>query len=304
MLSLALDAQAASRFDPLIVTAAYRYGLEPALVKAVINCESRFDPHAISRRGARGLMQLMPATQALLGVPNAFDPQTNIVAGVRYLTMLRRTFGDDVSLFLAAYNAGPQAVIAAGYAVPPFPETQRYVTCVLTNRDRYRQHGFNAQSISSSDMHVQTDEEPRIVVSPLRLSDKVAQVGRRLTLHLEVHHAGPTAAHGVVILTYPEPLVSFIALHTSERETTVRIPPAPNRQTVPSTWPATSYQFLQGVWSVWQPGQQRTAVFALIPRQPQDLALHLSVLLYDDTKTTVQHRWSTVVRIPVRPRTW
>ena len=98
-------------YDQLISGTAQRYGLDAALVKAVVKCESRFDPLAQSPRGAQGLMQLMPATQTLLGVTDVFDPQHNVTAGVRYLAMLRQTFGDNVVLLLAAYNAGPQAVI-------------------------------------------------------------------------------------------------------------------------------------------------------------------------------------------------
>jgi soluble lytic murein transglycosylase-like protein len=130
----ALQGWAASSYDRLIVSAAHRHELEPALVKAVVECESHFDPQAVSSRGAQGLMQLMPATQATLGVTDAFDPWHNIEAGVRYLASLQQTFGTHVSLLLAAYNAGPQAVIDAGYEVPPFAETQDYVSCVLSAR--------------------------------------------------------------------------------------------------------------------------------------------------------------------------
>jgi soluble lytic murein transglycosylase-like protein len=121
---------AATPYDSLIGTAARRYGLEPALVKAVIQCESNFDAEALSSQGAEGLMQLMPATQATLGVSDAFDPSQNIDAGVRYLAILRQTFGTSTPLLLAAYNTGPQAVIAAGYNVPALAATQRYVDCV------------------------------------------------------------------------------------------------------------------------------------------------------------------------------
>src|SRR5215475_16151946 len=128
-------------YDQLIATTAARYGFDPALVKAVIKCESQFNPLAQSPRGAQGLMQLMPATQTLLGVRDAFDPQDNVEGGVAYLAMLQHTFPDNLSLVLAAYNTGPQTVVQAGYSVPPIAETQHYVDCVLRTQDTYRQFG-------------------------------------------------------------------------------------------------------------------------------------------------------------------
>ena len=109
-------------YDQLIATTAARYGFDPALVKAVITCESQFNPLAQSPRGAQGLMQLMPATQTLLGVRDAFDPQDNVEAGVAYLAMLQRTFPDRLALVLAAYNAGPHTVSRQATACPPSPK--------------------------------------------------------------------------------------------------------------------------------------------------------------------------------------
>ena len=86
-------------------------------------------------------MQLMPSTQTMLGVRNPFHPQHNVEAGTRYLALLKQTFGGNVQLALAAYNAGPQAVVAAGYTVPAISETQQYVRCVFTAYERYRQPG-------------------------------------------------------------------------------------------------------------------------------------------------------------------
>jgi hypothetical protein len=302
--ALLTGAAAVSPYDRLIGTTARQHGIEPALVKAVVKCESRFDPRAVSPRGAQGLMQLMPTTQSLLGLVNAFDPQRNIAAGVRYLAMLQQIFGNDVSLLLAAYNAGPQAVIAAGYAIPPFAETQRYVRCVLAARQHYRQSGLNEQFPAASTTRRQTAEERDLVIAPLRLSHHVARVGQRVTVHLEARYVGTEVSHGVVILTYPEPLVSLIALRTSERETIVRLPAGQTGNTIHAAWAPTAYQFLRGAWPMWQPGQRRTAVLALVPRVLQDLALHLSVLVYDATEITLRQRWSTVVHLPVRARTW
>lgn len=300
--SLALGAGGASLYDQLIGATARQYGLEPALVKAVVKCESRFDPAAVSPRGAQGLMQLMPATQSLLGVPDAFEPRHNIAAGVRYLAMLGQIFNGDVSLMLAAYNAGPQAVLDAGATVPPFPETQRYVQCVLAAWHSYRQYGINEQFPAEAPAYA-TETGP-LRITPLRFSQQVAQVGQRLTLHLEALQVGSQTSHGVVLLTYPEHLVSFMALHAAGSDTTVRLPGALAGPLGKALWTGTAYQFLQGRWPAWQPGQRRTAVLALVPRLPQDIALHLSVLLYDATETSVQQRWSTMVRLSVRTNPW
>ncbi len=113
-----------------ILEAAERYGVPERLISAVIRTESAFNPLAVSRKGAQGLMQLMPGTASLLGVRDAFDPRQNIDGGVRHLRALIERFGDDLSLALAAYNAGERAVVSHG-GVPPYPETRNYVTRVL-----------------------------------------------------------------------------------------------------------------------------------------------------------------------------
>ena len=113
-----------------ILEAAERYGVPERLISAVIRTESAFNPLAVSRKGAQGLMQLMPGTASLLGVQDAFDPRQNIDGGVRHLRALIERFGDDLSLALAAYNAGERAVVSHG-GVPPYAETRNYVTRVL-----------------------------------------------------------------------------------------------------------------------------------------------------------------------------
>src|SRR5262249_1071583 len=185
-------------------------GLEPALVKAVIKCESRFDPGAQSPRGAQGLMQLMPSTQALLGVSRPFDPQHNVAAGTRYLAMLKQTFSGDLQLALAAYNAGPQAVVDAGYTLPAIPETQQYVRCVWTAYEQSRQPGATPLLPGLGPLAPAADPRQTLVVSPLRLSSQVAQVGQRLTVQLEAINTSKRAGHGVVMVNYPGHLVSFM----------------------------------------------------------------------------------------------
>jgi soluble lytic murein transglycosylase-like protein len=115
------------KIDELIVAAATRYGIEPLLLFSVMSQESAFKSQAISPKGARGLMQLMPATAARFGVKDIFDPEQNIHAGARYLRFLLDLFDGDISLALAGYNAGEGAVKKYGYAVPPYPETINYV---------------------------------------------------------------------------------------------------------------------------------------------------------------------------------
>jgi hypothetical protein len=116
---------------PLIQRLAQQYSIDPRLVQAIITVESNFDPHAVSRAGAQGLMQLMPDTAARYRVEDPFDPQANVEGGIRYLRDLLRLFPGDLRHVLAAYNAGEGAVQQYG-GIPPYPETQRYVERVLT----------------------------------------------------------------------------------------------------------------------------------------------------------------------------
>lgn len=113
--------------DEMVTQSAQRYNVDSRLVYAVMQQESGFNPRATSYKGARGLMQLMPATASRFGVTDIYDPAQNIDAGVRYLRFLLDTFQGDVELALAGYNAGENAVIRYGNRIPPYRETQDYV---------------------------------------------------------------------------------------------------------------------------------------------------------------------------------
>lgn len=120
-----------SSYDPIIERYADKYGVDPVLVRAVIQIESDFNPGRVSHKGARGLMQLMPGTAKRFGVTQIHDPEQNIHGGVRYLAILSRMFRNDLPRVLAAYNAGENAVIRYG-GIPPYAETSEYVRRGMT----------------------------------------------------------------------------------------------------------------------------------------------------------------------------
>src|ERR1017187_7104946 len=121
----------ATQYDSIIEKAALSAAVEPNLLRAVIVVESGFNSRAVSKRGAMGLMQLMPATAIRFGVSNPYDPKQNVHAGARYLKFLIDRFGQDVRLALAAYNAGEEAVDRNGGRIPPFAEPMAYVPRVM-----------------------------------------------------------------------------------------------------------------------------------------------------------------------------
>lgn len=130
----------------LIVRTAGRHRLDPSLVKAVIHVESGFNPQAVSPKGARGLMQVMPDTGRRFGRTDLFDPEQNVEAGSEYLKYLLSLFDGDVRLALAAYNAGEGAVLRHGRRIPPFRETQAYVPKVLATWDAYARQPAEAET--------------------------------------------------------------------------------------------------------------------------------------------------------------
>lgn len=125
----------ASRFAEIIAEASGKWKVRPELLWAVIAVESRFNPLAVSKRGARGLMQLMPQTAKRFAAGDLFDPRANVLAGAQYLRALLDLFDNNVELAVAAYNAGEQSVIKAGYRIPTNSETMAYVPAVMA---RYR----------------------------------------------------------------------------------------------------------------------------------------------------------------------
>jgi soluble lytic murein transglycosylase-like protein len=128
-------ANSSPNLDQVVQSASDRYRLDPDLVSSVIRAESGFNPHAVSRKGATGLMQLMPKTASQLGVANAFDPESNVDGGSRYLRSLLEQYNFDLIKALAAYNAGPERVQHYG-GVPPYYETRAYVARIVRDFNR------------------------------------------------------------------------------------------------------------------------------------------------------------------------
>lgn len=143
------NSRAGRNYDTLIRSAARRHQLDPELIRAVIKVESNFERKAVSRKGAQGLMQLMPGTAMDMGVGAVFDPADNIMGGSRYLRKLYDRFQGDLELTLAAYNAGPNRVEQSG-GVPRIRETRRYVRQVLGHYRSYRGAGSGVRPTGAS----------------------------------------------------------------------------------------------------------------------------------------------------------
>lgn len=126
-----------AEYEQIIKTCSVKYGVSASLIKAVIHAESGYNPNAVSNKGASGLMQLMPGTARSLKVSDCFDPKDNVEGGVKYLRFLLDTFHGDVSLALAAYNAGLSKVAKYG-GIPPYAETRTYVSRVLSYMQSYQ----------------------------------------------------------------------------------------------------------------------------------------------------------------------
>lgn len=131
----------------LIQTAGHKTGIDPDFIRAVIKVESDFDRRAVSKSGAMGLMQLMPATAEQYGVTDPFDTHQNVLAGSRHLRYLSDRFAGDIRLVLAAYHAGPERVDRARGQVPPIVATKHYITKVLAAYGKYRKAGASGREI-------------------------------------------------------------------------------------------------------------------------------------------------------------
>lgn len=138
------------RYQPLVAEAARLYSVDEGLLHSVIAVESGYNPRAVSKKGAIGLMQLMPATAKRFGARDIYDPTQNIHAGARYLRHLLQQFNNDLRLTLAAYNAGEQAVARYGNRVPPFTETRLYVPKVMSLYGRYRETSGRIVPVATS----------------------------------------------------------------------------------------------------------------------------------------------------------
>ena len=152
-------------FNDQIAAAASEFGVDPALVRAVIHAESAFNPNAVSLKGAQGLMQLMPGTAADMAVNNPFDANQNIRGGTQYLAMLLKQFNGDEQLAAAAYNAGAQNV-QKYKGVPPFDETQVYVQRVAQLRKRYGAANASARANANTNASVSVPAPAGVAGAP------------------------------------------------------------------------------------------------------------------------------------------
>lgn len=148
--------------DKAITDAAQRHGVDANLVRAVVQIESGFNPQAVSRKGAMGLMQLMPGTARQLNVTNPLDPAQNVDAGVRHLKGLLDSYKGDISLSLAAYNAGAGAVARNGNTVPPYAETREYVRRITTI---YGSNTLRTLGTFSAPLRIERDEHGTLRIS-------------------------------------------------------------------------------------------------------------------------------------------
>jgi len=140
-------------FQKVIRAAAERYSIDADLIHCVIAVESNFDPKAISRKNARGLMQLLPQTAAQFGVKDIFDPEENVNAGARYLHDLLGKYHNNITLALAAYNAGPERVDQYGHRVPPYLETMKYVQRIANSYAKIKANASQQQKTDTTQFY-------------------------------------------------------------------------------------------------------------------------------------------------------
>ncbi len=158
-----------TNYNSLIRQAASKYNIEPELIKAVIKTESNGNHRAVSKKGAMGLMQLMPTTANDMRVSNPYNPEQNIEGGTKYLRLLLEKFNGDLTLALAAYNAGPKTVEKYGWNVPPYSETKNYVKKVFSLYKGKRRYDFTGQVAKETPVYKVTLEDGTVLFtnSPL-----------------------------------------------------------------------------------------------------------------------------------------
>jgi len=190
---------------------ALRHGISPLLVAAIIEAESEFNPRAVSRKGARGLMQLMPATASSLSVRNSFDPYENIDGGVRHLRRLLDRFHGNIPLAVAAYNAGEQTVINY-HGVPPYRETRRYVAKIL-RRINYRGvaviYGSSNRRVVTTESTMRPQIRPAVYVPPTRPEPRPEPRREAESVHRET--VRPEPRREVLGPWAPAPMIRSVA---------------------------------------------------------------------------------------------
>jgi hypothetical protein len=172
--------QTSRDLNAIVDKAARAHDVDPLLVHSMIKVESNYNVHAVSNKGAEGLMQLTPSTARMLGVTNSFDPQQNIEAGVKYLKYLKDLYKDD-RLALAAYNAGPGAVDKYKW-IPPYAETENYVYQVGKRYGEARRAADAAKPVEAPDAEVKTVEVKPVEIKPAAVLQFIDENGR---LHLK-----------------------------------------------------------------------------------------------------------------------
>jgi soluble lytic murein transglycosylase-like protein len=195
------DARLATSYDRLIEKHAATYAVSPQLVRAVVQVESGFNPRAVSPKGASGLMQLMPATAIEMGVGDVFDPDENIRGGVAYLRQLLNRYAGDERLALAAYNAGPQAVDRHLSQVPPFRETQRYLSQVSSRAGRAYE---SSQGVNGRSVRQYGDLATPVVVGRRATTVSRRPAARTVPSPPRVYRSWETTADGRVIQKYSD----------------------------------------------------------------------------------------------------
>ena len=163
--------------NEVINTISDRHHLDPDLINSVIHAESGFNPHALSPKGARGLMQLMPQTASQLGISNSFDPSANVEGGTRYLSELLQRYNFDLIKALAAYNAGPRRV-EQYRGVPPYHETRAYVARIVRDFNRKKLAQRKAAAATAKDTQSRKASQPATGVKQAALPDLGLQAPR------------------------------------------------------------------------------------------------------------------------------